>query len=92
MAATLSGGGGDDIFFPWTEATVSTATSTVISGGAGDDGVFFPGTKAANFSIGTCTQASCTVTATSGGVTKTVTMSAVEVLVFTDGRYAVPVP
>jgi len=64
----------------------------VISGGAGDDGVFFPGTKAANFSIGTCTQASCTVTATSGGVTKTVTMSAVEVLVFTDGRYAVPVP
>lgn len=87
---TLTGGAGDDIFFPWTEATVSTATTTVISGGAGDDSVYFPGTKAANFSIGTCTKASCTVTATSGGVTKTVTMSNVEDLVFTDGRYLVP--
>ena len=87
---TLTGGGGDDSFFPWTEATVSTATTTVISGGAGDDSVYFPGTKAANFSIGTCTKASCTVTATSGGVTKRVNMSNVEDLVFTDGRYLVP--
>ena len=62
----------------------------MISGGAGDDIVFFPGTKASDFTIGSCTQASCTVTASDGGLTKTVTMSNVEELVFTDGRYPVP--
>jgi len=87
---TLSGAGGDDVFYPWTEATVSATSSTVISGGAGDDIVFFPGTKASDFTIGSCTQASCTVTASDGGLTKTVTMSNVEELVFTDGRYPVP--
>ena len=87
---TLAAGGGDDILYPWTEAVVSSNSSTVITGGSGDDLVFFPGTKAQNFTIGTCSQASCTVSATSGGLTKSVTMTNVEELVFTDGRYAVP--
>ena len=89
---TLSGGGGDDIFFPWTEATVSSATSTVISGGDGDDSVYFPGTQATfTFEAG-CSQTSCTVKAGTSPTQKTVTMSSVEELMFTDGRYAVPQP